>query len=282
MKGKAEVEAFIRRAEELVGKLAESARIGTDSYLDARYWLKSCDTTELFYLTYHDNLALQLQFMLAHPDAAQPALLGFLLTTDLEKHFAPNDSDSGEYGQLTAAVKFATARVLAGLLTGSGWPSDVPNRTDAAFAAIWQMRGAAKMPTREMLKANEFLLNLAFGNYQKIVSTFERELRFSLAKLESAARTLVKECYLLAQIGAGDSDEDGRFGARSCLALLKYDYYLWRVNQERSAQITLLPVVLVSFLHEQITRGSLPTLRDVLASMRPRSVLTEMESIRRE
>ncbi len=277
MTRKPKIEAFIRRAEELNARVGAGVLKGTSRYLDLGYWLKRCDTTGLFYLTYQEFLESSLKFLLANPEAEEPALLAFLLTADLEKHFPPIDLASAGYGELTATIKYVMACVVREVMSGRNAPPDLGARSDAAFGALWRMPGAAE--AEEMLKAYETLLDLAFGRHERIIRAFERDLRFPLGKLENAARTLIKGCYLLAQIATGTADEDSRFGARAIVVLLKYDYYLWRVDEHLPAEIEFLPVFLASLMYEEITKGTAPEMRTVLASMAPRPVLLEMSAV---
>lgn len=280
MMRKPKIEAFIRRAEELNARVGAGILKGTSRYLEVGHWLKRCDTTGHFYLTYHEFLEGSLKFLLANPGAEQPALLEFLLTADLEKHFPPIELASGGYGDLTATIKYVMACVVREVLSGRGAHSDLEARSDAAFRALWRLPGAAE--TEEMLKAYEALLDLAFGRHEKIIRVFERDLRFPLEKLENAARTLIKECYLLAQVATGTADEDSGFGARATVVILKYDYYLWRVDEYLPAYIEFLPVFLASWMYEEITKGATPAVPVVLASMAPRAVLLEMQDPDRE
>jgi len=270
---------FVRSAEEHVRTRARSARIGTDDYLDEKGWLETCDSVTMFFLTYHENMVLQLRLLLADPEGQWPDLLKFMLETDLERHFAVGSGPGTGYGPLTAAVKYAMARVMAGLISGHGWPDGLGGLSDAAFAGLWRMPGASEMETTETLKAQECLLDLVYGRYAEIVERCEKGRPLLLGKPEGADRTVVKACYLLSRMALGTADEGDRFGARSLVLLVKYDYFLYMVNEHLPANIDLLPVVLLTWLYEVITKKASPSTRDLFTSMAPRIVWDEMRAL---
>lgn len=287
--GKTEIEEFIRRAEALNANLASSALRGEERLLTPEHWVSSCESTTEFHIEFYDQVERSLRFLLVHNDGERPALLDFLLTSDLEKYFAPmdlslaaNSSISAAYGRLTAAIKYIMARVLTRLSSEEQSLSDLKARAEAAFEGLWRLLGEVDAELKERWQAYEAMLDVAFGSYDKVIDVYDREYRLDLAKHENSHRTAIKDCYMLSRIATGKADDDLTFGAASYTNILKLDYYLWRVNDDASAEMDLVPLVVICHLYEKIVRGSVPNQHDFYASMAPRAVLDALDSLRRE
>jgi hypothetical protein len=280
--GTLDIEGFIERAEGLNARLGSSALTRTEKFLNPQHWLSTCDTTSEFYIEFYDLLERSLRFLIAHNQGERPGILDFLLTTDLEQSFASIDMSSATYARITATIRYILAKVLTRLMAkGSRAFADLEPLAKAAFGALWALPGAAEMSSREKWQAYEAILDLAFGNHEQLINVYEREHGFDLAKHENSNRMIMKECYMLSRIATGRSDGDLAFGVASYIALLKFNYYLWLVNEEISAEIDLVPLAVICHLYEEIMGGDVQDQRDFYSSMAPRAVLEDMDSFGR-
>jgi hypothetical protein len=187
------------------------------------------------------------------------------------------------FGPVNATIEYAMAKVLVSVLRDGNAPSQLRARGEEACAALWSWWGPTARTSREAdrFRADEMLLDLAFGKYAEIVRRFERGDAAS-GDRETAQRSLVRQCWLLSRIATGVADDEVRREAASRAVLLKYDYLCWEVKSNPlSAESRLVPMVLASWLYERITKGAAPTQEQLFASMAPRTVVEATASLRR-
>ncbi|XDD51169.1 hypothetical protein AB3N59_05185 [Leptospira sp. WS92.C1] len=280
MNPKAE-EEFIKRAEELNARLGSGALRSTEKFLNPQHWLDTCETTSEFYIEFYDLLQRTLRFQITHNQEERPGMLDFLLTTDLESRFPPIDINSETFARITATIRYILAKVLARQISKKDDFSDLVPFAKAAFGALWALPGSAEISSRDRWQAYEVLLDLAFGNYEQLIKVYDKEYGFELAKHENSNRMMMKECYMLSRIAAGGSYDDWAFGVAAYIPLLKLNHYLWLVNDDRSAEIDLIPLAVICQLYDKITGANVANRRDFYSSMEPRVVLEDMHSVER-
>ena len=268
-------EDLIARADELNIRLADTALVGSEPFLDRDYWRQDCDTTAEFHVAFYDHVERCLSVMVARGAEARPSMLDFLASTDLEEGFAPMQGKAVGYASITCEIKYLLARSLLPLLDGRAPDPDLFTRIQAAFGVLWSLPGKPVTVMVERFRAFELLLHVTYGEYQQCVGLYESKSGFPLTKYENAARTLAKECYLLAQIAAGSTDQDLRFGAATFMALLQLNYYQWLTNDDPAAEVQLAVLTLAFYVNAKITG----THQDFFASMAPREVFRRLESL---
>lgn len=279
-----EIANFVKLSEAENNKLGKGALRGVERYLDKDYWLSDCGDMLEFYWSFHDIIDDSSRFLLANYTADKPEILHFLHVNELEiaKQFAPVQTEGATYSHSVIVLKYLMSKVLLKILCGSGDLQENEKMVPVVLQALWrsyECDSYANPDKKEQWQAYDMLFKLIFKNYNSVIDDYEKIYKYDLAAHENSRRTLIKECYMLAKIANNDDDSDLLFGANTYISLLKYNYYLWRVNEDLDADLELIPLAIIVYAHQVIMNKSPGNPLTIFSSMQPKTVLEELKNM---
>jgi hypothetical protein len=277
----AERQQFIQAAEAAIRKNGTHALRGAESFLDPDHWVSFCENNRAqFHNQYDYWLDCALMYMLARPGEPPPAIVDVLASGELESRFPQLNLAEATFAQAALTINYILARLVVGPPEDARSAAELEGRTDEAFRALWVLPGAQDIDSKEHWVARQVLLGSSFGRYEEVLRAFDERHRYDMAAYEGSDRTIVKECYLLAHVAIDQADADQAFGVRALFALLRFQYYLGLVNQDREAQIDLVSLILMCQLHGKVVEDRTLSVVECVSLLQPRAVVEEMVAIK--
>lgn len=276
-----EIDNFVKLAEAENNKLGKGALRGVERYLDKDYWLNNCEDMLDFYCYFHDIIDYSLRFLLVNYKDDRPKILDFLDSNEEEilREFVPVKTEGATYSHLVIILDYLMSKVLQKILCGSDDLQENEKMVPDILQALWrsyEFDTYAEPDKKEQWQAYDMLFKLIFKKYNNIIYDYENIYKYDLAKYENSRRTLIKECYMLAKIANNDYDSDLLFGADTYISILKYNYYLWRVNEDLDAEIELIPLAIIVYFHRVIVKKHPENPLEIFFSMQPKTTLDEL------
>ena len=284
---KKKADNFVNLAEAGNMRFSNGALVGVEKFLDKDYWLSYNEDTLDFYYTFDRFTSATADYLLVNFDTHRPEIFDFMVANEsyLVGKFPPIKTDGATYAHIAIVLNFFLAQVLLRMLSKNDDVRVNEKLVPKAFQSLWDSYETDKYASsdfKDRWPAYAMLLKLAYGKYAEIIKDYDENFKFDLAKYEDSRRTMIKECYMLAKIATDDYDSDMLFGARTYISLLKYQYYLGRVNEDLSAEIDLIPLLIMVYLYQAIVDKSPGEPFQIFAAMQPRKVLDELISMQNE
>jgi len=279
-----EIDNFVKLAEAENEKLGKGALRGVERYLDKDYWLSDCENMLEFYYSFHDIIDDSLRFLLANHTDVRPEILSYLQSNerDIAKNYMLIRIEDATYSHLVIIFRYLLSQVLLKILCGDDDLQENEKMVSDVLQALWRsyvFDTYAEPDKKEQWQAYDMLFKLIFKKYNDVIDDYEKIYKYDLAKHEDSKRALIKECYMLAKIANNDYDSDLLFGADTYISLLKYNYYLWRVNENLDAEIELIPLAIIVYFHKVIVKKSPENPLDIFSSIEPKTVLDELNNM---
>lgn len=278
-----EINNFLKLSIDFNQKIGKNALRDVDEYLNKEFWLDDCDNVLEFYCTYYRMVYYSCYFLLFDSTSKLPDILCFLHANqkELEESFELFSIKNAEYHHIKIYLEYLMSTILVKALFNDESLYDDELVANEALKYLFNsdryVNGSDE--EREKMQAYGMLLGLCYKRYNDIISKFEQDYKYSLAEYESSSRSIIKECYMISKIATENYDSDLMFGANTSISILKYQYYLGRVNEDLDAKIELIPLLIMVHLHKVLVSGQPQNPMEIFSLMQPKKVLDELQEM---